>query len=269
MANFTDKEFAETLDNAYARLTNQAEKQSIKKAYLLGGQPGAGKSGLTRLLKESDASLIIVSGDDFRKFHPHYEELKASYGDDYVLHTQEFMGKMTEALINKVSDNGYNLIIEGTLRTVDAPLNSYTLLTDKGYQVEFLFVQVRPELSLLGTFRRYEDMLEIGTVARETPVEHHNNVVKNIPNNLSCLYNKDVFSNIRIYNREKICLYSLKETPAIDPGELIRKEFEREISAHEKDAVLVGYEQVLVRKRNRGASVEELSMIQKERNGYF
>ncbi len=45
----------------------------IPKAIILGGQPGAGKSSLiTRLKMEKDNNIIVISGDDFRKEHPHF-----------------------------------------------------------------------------------------------------------------------------------------------------------------------------------------------------
>ncbi|AWN19135.1 hypothetical protein DLJ51_03885 [Streptococcus sobrinus] len=36
-------------------------------------------------------------------------------------YTKEFAGLMVEALIDRVSDRGYHLLIEGTLRTVTVP----------------------------------------------------------------------------------------------------------------------------------------------------
>lgn len=121
MKNYTDEEFKEIFEDIYLDLTKNINIDKNKKAFILGGQPGAGKSGLTALIKENN-EIVIINGDEFRKAHPHYKKLKEKYGDDYVFHTQYFSGKMTEALIEKVSDNGYNLVIEGTLRTVEIPL---------------------------------------------------------------------------------------------------------------------------------------------------
>lgn len=266
MVNFTEIEFEKIFNNLYKDYTEQIEITEGKKAYLLGGQPGAGKSGLIGLLQENDNSLAVISGDDFRKYHPHFQELKSQYGDDYVLYTQEFIGKMTEALIKKLSDNGYNLIIEGTLRTIEVPLRTKTLLEEKGYQVELYVVQVKPEFSLLGTYQRYEIMLDRGTTGRTTPLEHHNNVVKDLPGNLSLLYNKKYFSNIVLYNRENECLYSMKNNPEIDPGTLIKKEFDRSLTKKEVEQLIAAYDKILEKMLKRAASVIEIESIKNEKS---
>ena len=84
---------------------------------------------------EYQKNIAFISGDDYRKDHPYFIELQAQYGDDAVLHTQQFAGKMTEALIDDLSLSRYHLIIEGTLRTTDVPLRTHDLLAARGYDV--------------------------------------------------------------------------------------------------------------------------------------
>ena len=38
------------------------------KAYILGGQPGAGKSNIQRWLKRKDKNIIAINADDFRVY---------------------------------------------------------------------------------------------------------------------------------------------------------------------------------------------------------
>lgn len=265
ITKFTEKEFQESLEEIYSTYTKGIEISNEKKAYLLGGQPGAGKSGLTTLLKSNDKNLILINGDDFRKEHPHFMELQKMYGKESVEYTKTFAGKMTEALISKLSDKGYNLIIEGTLRTSETPLKTQQELSKKGYQVEMAVIQVRPEVSYLGTLNRYEEMIKLGLQPRATLKKDHQIVVDNIANNLSKLYNAKVFSNIRIYNRESECLYSMKETPNVDPGTLISKEFQRTLSEDEKNQLLKGYDKVLQYMNERKAPKEEIAIVEKEK----
>lgn len=263
--NFTNEEFESKLKQLYKELTDDIKKSVEKKAFLLGGQPGAGKSGLTNILEQENNNLIVINGDDFRKEHPHFIELQKMYGKESVEYTKTFAGKMTEALISKLSDEGYNLIIEGTLRTSETPLKTQQELSKKGYQVEMAVIQVRPEVSYLGTLNRYEEMIKLGLQPRATLKKDHQIVVDNIANNLSKLYNAKVFSNIRIYNRESECLYSMKETPNIDPGTLISKEFQRTLSEDEKNQLLKGYDKVLQYMNERKAPKEEIAIVEKEK----
>lgn len=265
MENFTKEEFDKKLKKIYSELTEGIEISSKKLAFLLGGQPGAGKSGMTTLLEKENKNMIVINGDDFRKEHPHFIELQKMYGKESVEYTKTFAGKMTEALISKLSDVGYNLVIEGTLRTSETPLKTQQELSKKGYQVEMAVIQVKPEFSYLGTLNRYEEMIKLGLQPRATLKKDHQVVVDNIANNLSKIYNTKLFSNIRIYNRESECLYSMKETPNLDPGILISKEFQRALSEDEKNQLLKGYNKVLKHMCERRASKEEIAMIEKEK----
>lgn len=265
ITKFTEKEFQESLEEIYSTYIKGIKISDEKKAFLLGGQPGSGKSGLTALLKAEEKNLIVINGDDFRKEHPHFIELQNMYGKESVEHTKTFAGKMTEALISKLSDIGYNLVIEGTLRTSETPLKTQQELSKKGYQVEMAVIQVKPEFSYLGTLNRYEEMIKLGLQPRATLKKDHQVVVDNIANNLSKIYNTKLFSNIRIYNRESECLYSMKETPNIDPAILISKEFQRALSEDEKNQLLKGYDKVLKHMYERRASKEEIAIIEKEK----
>lgn len=260
-ANFTEEEFQEIFKEIHKDLIKNVTITGERKAFLLGGQPGAGKSGLTALLEKDNRELIVISGDDFRKEHPYYEELEKTYGKGSVEHTKGFAGKMTESLINKLSDEGYNLVVEGTLRTVEVPLKTQQLLAKKDYQVEMIVIQVKPEISYLGTLNRYEEMIAKNLQPRATLKKDHQIVVENLPSNLSTLYKEKVFSNIRIYNRENKCLYSMEKTPEVDPGELIKKEFERTLRQEEKQYIIKGYDKILNYMSLRNASNEDITNV--------
>ena len=267
MDNFSEKEFEKALNQTLEELKILKIPSKEKRAFLLGGQPGAGKSGMTILLTKEieNENIIVINGDDFRKKHPHFIELQKIYGKEAVEYTKTFAGKMTEALINKLSDEGYNLIIEGTLRTAKIPLKTQQELSNKEYQVEMAVIQVRPEVSYLGTLTRYEEMIKRGLEPRATLKKDHQIVVDNIADNLSELYKTKQFSNIRIFNRESECLYSMKDKPEIDPGTLIKKEFERDLTKEEKEQILKGYDKVLEDMKQRKAPEEEIKIILMEK----
>ena len=78
---------------------DKIEPAMLPRGYVLGGQPGAGKSGLIkRATQLCFNNIIIISGDDFRKFHPDYKSFQEKYGKDSPKYTAAFAGKMTEAI---------------------------------------------------------------------------------------------------------------------------------------------------------------------------
>lgn len=261
ISKFTEEEFQEVLEEIYLTYIKNINFTKNKKAFLLGGQPGAGKSGLTTFLKQENENMIVINGDDFRKEHPHYEELEQKYGKESVEYTKGFAGRMTGALISKLSNKGYNLIIEGTLRTIETPSKTQQELSKKGYQVEMAVILVRPEFSYLGTLMRYEEMIKKGLQPRATLKKDHQIVVDNIANNLSNLYEKKIFSNIRLFNRKGECLYSMNKTPEINPGKLIQEEFNRSLKEEEIKSLIEGYEFILNYMSLRNSSNEEIKNV--------
>ena len=211
LENFTREQFNRALGIMETSLTYNAVPSGEREAYLLGGQSGAGKSTLHKILRTRfDNNAIVINGDEYRKSHPHFLELDAAYGKDAVAHTAAWAGAMTEALIDTLSLKGYNLIIEGTLRTSSVPLKTAELLKGRGYAVSLALMAVKPQISLVSCQLRYEQMRIAGTTSRATDPSHHNAIVGDIAQNLFVLEQSGVFEAILLYDRSRRCLYPEK-----------------------------------------------------------
>ena len=107
------------------KVTNGFFSVPNPQSYILGGQPGAGKTTIQNILSDSDSNIIIINADDFRQYHPHFDAIQTEYGTESPKYTQPFINAVTEKLIDDLSIEKYNLIIEGTLRTDDHPHPPY------------------------------------------------------------------------------------------------------------------------------------------------
>ncbi|MCI8425623.1 MAG: ArsR family transcriptional regulator [Adlercreutzia sp.] len=177
-------------------------------AYLLGGQSGAGKTTLHKMIRQrTPGGIISINGDDYRKKHPRFLELQRLHGDKAVDYTAPWAGRMTEALVEALSAIGYNLIIEGTLRTAEVPLKTAMLLRERGYGVSLALMAVKPDISLVSCQLRYEEMRIAGTTPRATDPAHHKKIVDQIVSNLRTLEESQQFEEIYLYTRAQRCLY--------------------------------------------------------------
>lgn len=182
-------------------------------AFLLGGQSGAGKTTLHRLLQARLAdNAIVVNGDEYRSRHPRFDQISAQYGVDSPAHTAAWAGRMVETVTDALSIMGYNLVIEGTLRTSEVPLKTATLLRDRGYAVSLVLMAVKPEISLVSCQLRYEQMRLAGTEPRAVDPAHHLAIVKGIVENLETLEDSALFDSISLYARNEQCLFSSSES---------------------------------------------------------
>ena len=203
--------FATQFNRIMRGLRIGASKSKSPKAFLLGGQSGVGKTRLQKILiNKHGHNYIVINGDEYRSAHPNFTDIQKRYGLDAPAHTAKWAGEMVEALIDALSTEGYNLIIEGTLRTASVPLQTAQLLRKKGYDVSLALMAVKPEISLVSCQIRYEQMRIAGTTPRAVDPAHHAKIVKEIVGNLEILEASDLFNTVALFNRAGACLFQAK-----------------------------------------------------------
>ncbi|WP_048800535.1 zeta toxin family protein [Streptococcus constellatus] len=245
LAEFSEAEFQKALKCNIRALTCGKTVSPYPQAVLLGGQSGAGKTTIHRIKqKEFQGNIIIIDGDSFRSQHPNYLDLQQTYGKDSVEYTKQFAVQMVESLVEKLSDLGYHLLIEGTLRTVDVPNKTAELLKGKGYEVQLALIATKPELSYLSTLIRYEELYAINPVqARATPKEHHDMIVNNLVENTRQLEQLGIFERIKIYQRDRTCVYDSMDDET-SAATVLQELLFGEWSQVEKEMLRVGEEQL-------------------------
>ena len=266
--NYTNEELELVFQKILKMYMSSYSSSKNPKVFLLGGQPGAGKSGLENMLNLKD-EYISISGDDYREYHPRFREINLEYGKEASKYTQQWAGQITEKLIEKLAKEKYNLIIEGTLRTAQLPLKEANRFKKLGYEVELHVLAVKPEKSYLGTLLRYEEMIKQGKIPRMTPKEHHDLVVKNIGDNLEIIYNSKAFDNIKLFDRENNLLYNYKENSNINPKNILENEFNCEWKLEEIKNFKEKWENLVRMMENRKVHIEEIYKLKNEKNQVF
>lgn len=193
------------------------------KGYVLGGQPGAGKSNLITLVqKENQENVLVINGDEFRKYHPRFSEIQAEYGKDAPKHTAELAGKMTERVIEKALENKFNVVVEGTFRTAETPLKTLTDMKQNGYSTAVYIMTTSAQTSWNSTLERYEKMLAAGEPARYTDKAHHDKVVAELPKNTDIVFQSGKADNFKVFSREGK-IFDKAQTPEQFPSGIITK----------------------------------------------
>lgn len=253
IVNFSEKQFEDRLEKNIERLTKNRLAVDEPTAFLLSGQPGSGKTSLRSVIdEETKGNAIIIDNDTFKQQHPNFEELAKIYGKDVVAKVTPYSNQMTEAIINSLSEQGYNLVIEGTGRTTDVPIKTATMLKTKGYQTKMYVMAVPKIKSYLGTIERYEDMFKRNPLtARATPKQAHDIVVSNLPSNLETLHKTGVFSDIRLYDRQGMKLYSSLETPSVSPKDPLESILNKKVSGKEIQSTLERVEEKMVQNKHQ------------------
>ena len=182
---------------------HQIKPESAPKGFVLGGQPGAGKSNLIRKINmELEGNVLVANGDEFRRYHPDFDAIQAQYGKDAPKYTAEFSGRMTEQVIERALSEGYNLIVEGTFRTDETPMKTLDDMHKHGSETA-VHIQTAPsEISWQSTLERYRVMEKAGETPRATPKEHHDLVVGLLPKNADTVFLSGKANVFKVYSRE-------------------------------------------------------------------
>ena len=223
-SEFSESDFTRALEKFCKTLTENKLPADKPQAFLLGGQSGAGKTTIHDIIQAKNPNTIVLDGDRFRAYHPNFDEIQDKYGEDSANYTQKFSNSIVNSLMKKLSDLHYNLIIEGTCRTSEVPLNTCRMLKKKGYSVSLAVMCTDKKTALQSTIDRYNAMKALGITPRAVPKDKFEETVKAIPENISLLYRSCEFDNILLFNRQNECLYELKKQPQQNPADIVKRE---------------------------------------------
>ena len=91
MTEYTNEEFEASYNKIYDMLTKDGAAKQQNCVIFLGGQPGSGKS---HIIGENDCvDYVKINGDDYRKYHPNFDEITSYDIENMPTRTQEFVNK--------------------------------------------------------------------------------------------------------------------------------------------------------------------------------
>lgn len=225
----SDEKFEKKYQEIKEKITDEMTPVDKPIAVVLGGQPGAGKSTIYKIYGEQfGGNIVALDCDAFRQYHPNFKELHKVYGDNDGEKTNPFIFRVVDRLVDKLSEEGYNMIIESSLKSPHTAIENGEKLPKKGYSVELAVMATPKSESWNGTLERYNSVKASGGQPRAVPKEFHDMVVANIANSISEVYQSGLMSNILIFNRNKECLYDMSKTPDINPSKLLDDIINRE-----------------------------------------
>ena len=213
---YTKEEFLKQYNLIKSYLISGKESLQNRKTILINGQPGSGKSNYeTKLLKNN----IIINTDEFRKFHPRIDVIKKLDGENYVERTQVFASNITEKLIDELSIEKYNLVIEGTLRTAEIPINTCNKLKANGYCVDLIVIACDACQAWESTINRANELISHHEKPRLVPIDKYDYNIQHIADNLKTVRERGCFDSISIVSRNGKFI----DSKGIPPEEILKK----------------------------------------------
>lgn len=263
LAQFSEKDIQQTVKKRWDRLAQYCHRQNqTPKLYLVGGQPGAGKSTtISKIQRFMDNNCIIINLDDCRALHPNAREIYekgAKDSDDYSIYTNPFMREVGEKLIDKAIENGYNVILERTLNSTDIVSRQLDKFKENGYELNLHVVTCNKNHSISSAEQRYlqqkidfEKDKKDEEPPRKISKEFQKECYENLGKSTQTLAQKYDFKDIKIIYRslqyKQHCVFDKNDKTKLHNEEKIEKLISR-----------------IVNGKNKAITNEELNNIDKE-----
>lgn len=171
---------------------------------ILGGQPGAGKTGLlieSREALKAEGATVSVVGDDLRGFHPGYRALQRSDPENAALLTNPDASRWVERLLEEARRRRVNVVLETTMRQPDSVERIMTAFRASGYRTEARVVAVSERDSWQGMHLRYEATLKASGSARFTLKAVHDAAVVGMLTTLERIEEQGLAERVEVRRR--------------------------------------------------------------------
>lgn len=156
-------------------------------AIIIGGQTGAGKSGIISYSKKmfDDGNVVVINSDEIKPFHPQSAEIAKEYPEMYTMITDQESNTWTSKLFEDTREQGYNIIFEGTMKNNRVADDAIQDLIKRGYTVVVRGIAVCDLESRLSILERYEAQVATKGWGRLVVADHHNQTYQGMPNTIS------------------------------------------------------------------------------------
>lgn len=275
------KQYYQTIKRIYT-----GGKIPVKKptAVIIGGQTGAGKSGIigysTKMFE--DDNVIIINSDEIKPFHPKSEEIARLYPQLYTKITDQESNTWTSQLFEELRREKYNVIFEGTMKNNRIADESITELKSLGYTVIVRGLAVCDLESRMSILERFEGQVATKGWGRLVVTDHHNQTYNGMPNTIEYIEQTGKYDVLEIFARgelpyEPVIIYAQHNAQTLDKTQATIKDkssvskFSRNYGYNNgKDAILRAreeeYDRVIPTLESRLRKVLESMIIRKASN---
>jgi len=172
-------------------------------AVIVGGQTGAGKSGLiaysTKMFK--DDNVIIIEDDDFRPFYPNAAEIAEKFPNDYIQITNQLTNSLTSSIFGFFSSQHFNIIFHQTLKNTRIADEGIPMLKNENYCVVVRGLSVHEFESKYSMIDREVQQLNLLGYCRPVTFEDHDKTYNGMPNTIDYIEKNEKADVLEVFTR--------------------------------------------------------------------
>ena len=221
------------------RFTRGKKPSENPKLVYLSGQPGAGKSSLSKQYAEEMGgkdAVVVFGADDLRAMLPYHKEVQEKYEMDYPFITKRDSGKLRTMLMDYCMENNISMVVESIFANPnDDKMPVFTQAKKKDFDVEVAFLGVDENLSSLGIYQRYNTQKNETGRGFAPTLDMHDKAYGMMEQIATGMTQNPDIDNVKIYDRELVCHFdkSKSQDPAKECGKALKHS--REVSLGRND----------------------------------
>lgn len=200
----SEDEVREISKLVFEKMTYGKTPQENPIMVIVGGQPGAGKSGLIDKTWAEMPNAVVLDVDDFRYFHPQIEEILQKYPNDLATFTIKFVNTMFGIVVKELEDKKYNLIAQKTLKDDEVIYDTLVQLKEAGYLVVVRALAVSELESKMSALERSLAVKNTVGYCRWTPISNQDYAYKGMLETTKHIYDSEYCDVVQIFKRNPI-----------------------------------------------------------------
>ena len=226
----TSEQIEEISALMFKRLTLGKKPAKNPVAIMVGGQPGAGKSGLIDKTLAELPNAVVLDVDDFRYFHPNIKEILKKYPNDLATFTISFVNTVFDNVCAKIEKEKYNIIAQKTLKDDAIIYDTLNHLSDAGYAIVIRVLAVSELESKMSALERSLAVKNTVGYCRWTPINNQNYAYNGIPATCEAIYASNYCDAMQVYKRNdgipthSFRVYSIMKDSSKDKLEKVKKD---------------------------------------------
>ena len=219
--SISEEQVEEIFQKIIENLTLTARPVENPVAIIVGGQCGAGKSGLMSYTHKMFGSepylpfdgstppqgefiednVVQIEDDEFRAYFPNEREIALKYPEEYIQITNKLTNNLTARVFEWLSQHSYNIIFHQTLKNTRIADDGIVKLKNLGYAVVVRALAVNELESRMSMIERSLGQLQKKGYCRNVTTADHDKTYFGMPDTLDYIENNGRFDILQVFKR--------------------------------------------------------------------
>ena len=197
----TNKQKIEAARHIFSYLVQGKSKSCYPTAVIVAGQPGAGKTNLALYSAANLPDAVMLDIDDFRPFHPYYEQIITNDPDYFAPTTNKFISEMSAIVTDWLIQEEFDMILHKTFKGDAVIFDTIEPLKMAGYNVIVQSLAVHVLESKLSAMERSQFERNVFGHCRWINFDYHDMAHDNLGLISSTLENNAVIDCAQVFVR--------------------------------------------------------------------